>query len=285
MTNLNEELFESTVNFEDDAAPTKENTPEDAYKQAFEQEMEGMGDAGEQPPSQRLFERLSDEELQAVLDKAKLVDDLNERLRKTHDSAFGRIGSIENTIKELRESKPTQAPIDASLFKNLREYLGEDAELVEALAQDLSAMQLGIPLTPNFDLDLRFEQEKAAIQEQQQAFQDNQTALRQEFEMKLLTMQHPDWREINTSPEFAEWQGTLKPEDRQRLASTWDGIELSSAFSKFKGWKAKKAEFEANKQRRLDSNIPVRGNGYSRPNMNYDNDFERGFYEGAGIDT
>jgi hypothetical protein len=288
MTEKTEEpdLFESTVTFEDDPnPPPAQPTEEEIYDQAFNAELnpEGAETAGsEETETKRLFERMTDDELQAVFDKARQVDDLNERLKKTHDHAFGRIGSIEGTLKELREQKPA-APVPVALnpeqFKHVSEYLDDDG-LVQALVQDLSALQLGIPLLPNFDLEARLAEDDLRFTKQQETLTGELSKLRQEFEMKALSIVHPDWQEQLETPEFGEWQATLKPEDRQKLDESWDSRELSKAFSKFKDWKAKKAEFERNKQNTLEGNIPIKSNGAGRQQNHYASDYERGFNEG-----
>jgi hypothetical protein len=116
--------------------------------------------------------------------------------------------------------------------------------------------------------------------QQQQALNGELSKLREEFEMKALSIAHPDWQQQLNTPEFTEWQTTLRPEDQQRLGSTWDSQELSQAFTKFKDWKTKKAEFERNKQTTLEGNIPIKSNGGGRQQNTYNNDYERGFNEG-----
>jgi hypothetical protein len=284
MTEINQtpEPFESTVTFTDDPAPSQELTEEEIYEQAFNAELQQSEEAHQATDTRRIYERMTDDELQAVFDKAKQVDDLNDRLKKTHDSAFGRIGSIEGTLKELRDRQsaaPVQVPLSPEQFKHVKDYLDDDG-LVQALVQDLSALQLGIPLTPNLDLEARFAEDEVRFAQQQQTLNGELSKLREEFEMKALSIAHPDWQQQLNTPEFTEWQATLKPEDQQKLSSTWDSQELSQAFTKFKDWKTKKAEFERNKQTTLEGNIPIKSNGGGRQQNTYNNDYERGFYEG-----
>lgn len=280
--------FESTVEFQDDPPEQVALTPEQEFEKSFEENAGDGGNGGNEPqaPAKRLYETMSDEELKDVFDKARQVDQINERLKSNHDATFGRIGGIEQALKELRSQTPTAANIDKAALKNLTEYLGEDDEgLLDALAKDLSTLQLGIPLTPDFDGDARFAEETAKFHQQQQAYDNKLTELRREFEVRMLSIQHPDWEEINTVPEqtkeFVDWQLTLRPEDRKTLeeaSQNWDAKILSGALSKFKDWKGKKTEFEQNKNQRLQDNlVPTRGNGAARPPPNFDNDYEREF--------
>lgn len=229
---------------------------------------------------------MSDDELKDIFSKARQVDEINERLTKTHKDAFGRIGGLEQTIRELKETKttPQQVTLDKALFKHLSEYLGEENEMIDALAKDLSALQLGIPLTPNFDVDAKFAAEEVRFAERTKQLTEQLAETKREMEVRLLSIQHPDWEEINTVPEktqeFIDWQMTLKPDDRQKLESAsnnWDAKTLSSALTSFKGWKQKKTEFEASKSQRLTGNIPpTTGNSFQRPTKTND-DYESAF--------
>ena len=280
--------FESTVEFQDDPLEQVALTPEQEFEKSFgETADDGANDGGEpQEPAKRIYETMSDEELKDVFDKARQVDQINERLKSNHDSAFGRIGGIEQALKEIRSATPQAVNIDKETLKNLAEYLGEDDEgLLDALAKDLSSLQLGIPLTPNFDLDVRFAEEAEKLQQQQSVYEQKLTQLQRDFEVRMLSLQHPDWEEINTVPEktkeFVDWQLTLRPEDRKTLedaSQNWDAKVLSGALSKFKDWRGKKTEFEQNKNQRLQDNlVPTRGNGAARPPSNFDSDYEREF--------
>lgn len=282
--NTETEQFESTETFEETPQTVEkpELTEQELYEQSFEAEVNppNTDDAQANATQKRIYETMTDDELKAVFEKAKQVDELNERLKKTHDGAFGRIGSIESALKELRDMRPTAAPINPEMFTNLRAFLDDDSELVDALAKDLSALQLGIPLVPNIDLEAKFADEASRLEQRQQAFAEQQEQLRREFEMKLVDMQHPDWREVSQTQEFEDWMNTLKPEDKQTLETAWDGIVISRGMTKFKDWRAKKAEFESKKSERIAGNMPLNGSGSARPAPTYEDDYLRAFNEG-----
>lgn len=283
--------FESTQAFADDPKAPTEKTPDEEYDAAYEAELEAAGE-GQAGPAQRIYEAMTDDELKAVFDKARMVDELNERLQKTHRDAFGRIGGLEQTIREMKETakaQPQAAQLSREQFKHLSDYLGEDDDgLLEALVGDLSALQLGIPLAPNLDVESRFAEEQARIQAMQQEHEHKLVAMQRDLETKLLGFQHPDWQDYNTDPAkaqaFIDWQMTLTEQDRHKIAEAsqnWDGRTLANALTKYKEYAAKKAEHEQQKQARLAGNTPpTRGNGYDRPPPGYDNDYEAGFQQG-----
>lgn len=287
----NEATFESTAVFSDDPPAPKELTPEEEYDKSFAEASETLPEEppGDDAQAKRIYEVMSDDELKDVFEKAKRFDELNDRLNKTHKDAFGRIGGLEQVVKELKSRPEPQAvQVTKDQFKNLAGYLGEDDEMLDALTKDLSALQLGIPLTPNLNVEFKFEEERAKLAAEQQAFEQRMADMQRSIEVRLLSVQHPDWEEFNNVPEkakeFVDWQLTLKPEDRQALEQAslnWDARTLANALTKFKGWKAKKAEFEQQKQQRLEGSIPpTRGNGHFRPPPNLDNDYEAGFKAG-----
>ena len=276
--------FESTDTFTDDPITPEVLTPEQEFEKSFAEttdiQQAKEPETAPETPIRRIYEDMSDDELKDIFSKARQVDELNERLTKTHKDAFGRIGGLEKTVKELKEAKsnPQQVNISKDLFKNLAEYLGDDSEIPDALAKDLSALQLGIPMTPNLDIDAKLAAQEAKFAERQKELMDKLLETKRDLEVRLLSFQHPDWEEINTVPEktqeFIDWQMTLKPQDRQVLESAsnnWDAKTLSSALTKFKDWKAKKTEFENSKNNRLAGNVPpTNGNSYSRPTKTND---------------
>ena len=286
-----EAKFESATEFVDDPAEQPELTPEQEYDKSFEDALEppkeGEPDtAKEEVQAKRYYETLSDDEFKSVFEKARRFDELNERLKKTNNDAFGRIGGLENAIKEMRASAPQAVEINSAALKNLAEYFGDDSDgLVDALAKDLSALQLGIPMAPDFDIDARLASESEKIYGKQAEHEQKLQDMKRELDLKILTLQHPNWEELNTVPEktkeFIGWQQTLKAEDRKALdeaSFNYDVRALSVALTKFNAWKAKKDEFEQTKNQRLQDNlVPTKGNGATRPQPNFGSDYEREF--------
>lgn len=296
----NSGLFESTTDFVDDLPEPEALTPEQEFEKSFDEEV-AVNEVSnpivqeqaqqEAANNKRIYETMSDEELEEVFAKARLVDDLDKRIKQNHDATFGRIGSLEQQLKQFGNQAPQPVEINREKLTNLVAYLGEDDDgLLDALAKDLSALQIGIPLTPNFELDVKLAQEEQLIDEKTSKVEQGLLELRREMQVNLLTMQHPDWQDYNTVPEktkaFVDWQLTLKEEDRNALdqaSRNYDAATLSSALTKFKSWQEKKADQEANKNQRLqDGLIPTSGGMSSRPNFTNDNDYEAAFRRATG---
>ena len=251
---MSDNLFESNDNFDDidpidPIEPNEEEIVEDNFN-------EGIAIArNEEPEAPAIPETpfsLSKQDWEEVAAKAKSYDDLQERLTKTHDKAFGKIGQLEQELKELKairaqQFEPTQITKDT--FKNVTEYFA-DEDFAEKLASDLASVQFGGYGTSSADIEI-IRQEMASF--------------KQESEVKLLTVLHPDWIDVVNKPEFETWQQSLSPEGKAELAALqserWDGLQAAKAITGFKNWEKRKADAEAKKQERLAQAVPLKGAG------------------------
>lgn len=243
--------FESSDNF-DDVDLVADTGPADAERLAEKEFESGMAQSlGEQSQEEvvttekpgALIAGMTEDELKEAISKAKRFDELEGRLTKTHDTAFGRIGQMEQALKELQSRPAGQRPqINKDTFKSLTEYFGDDA-LSEAFANDLSGIEFGGGNQSSGD------------------YKQDIKALKEEMETKLLTVVHKDWRTIAKSEEFGVWQNSLSPESRQTLNETWDGEKMIEAFDSFKDWRSRKADAEQKKQQRLEEAMPAKSTG------------------------
>jgi hypothetical protein len=213
-----------------------------------------------------LIAGMTEDELKSVLDKARRVDEINETLTKATDKAFGKIGQLEQTINLLKQTNVANAstPLTKESFKHLSEFLGDDdSEMVDAIAKDLSSIQFGGGQSQVIDYDSINSSIAGKVDE-----------LSRSFEEKLLTVSHPDWREISIkeydsegrpifTDDYINWRASLNDDAKNIVDNSWNGIELSKAFKSFKDWKAKKANYEQTKQQRLDN--AVRPSGIGNP--------------------
>ena len=197
------------------------------------------------------FSWLKREDFQAIVEKANKVDDLSNRYQQLHDKAFGTIGQLKQELNALKQTRQS-APVSKEMFKEITEYFGDEA-LSEALAKDLSGLQLGGG-SPEINDD--------AINERiEQAVNSWAESINQKTELKILTLQHPDWERIKDTPDFQHWRTTLPPEQNNLLSETWDAITLSSAFASYKLWQGKKSDAAQKKQHRLEAAIAPTSGG------------------------
>ena len=212
-------------------------TDEEIIEEAFEQGLaKTLNEQAEEKPT--VEPEKPEYNIQELISKANRVDDLEQQLTKLHDKAFGTIGQLKQTIDELKTQKVGRPQVTKDSFKALAEYFDDDA-IAEAIATGFSNIEYAQPV----NVDERINQVRAEMQDQ--------------FELKLLTVAHPDWEEIKGAEEFSAWIGTLKPEAQETLNKSRDSTTLIKALNQFKTWRNGKQETEAKKQARLENAIPV----------------------------
>lgn len=247
-------------------APQVENESEnleleidDAFSEAFDEFGEEPSNEVKEAAIQEVIEQNPSFSEEQIRD---LFDQNNQRL-------FGKIGEIIREVKRLdeftkssiqpREAQPIQ--VTPEMFSTMREEFGED--FAAALAKDLSQIPLsqqanGIDQT---QIDYLLEQRIAQIENN--------------FEIKLVAREHPDWESIAQSQDFDGWKSQLPADIQDRLNTTWDSSFISAAISAYKRDKALHQEQQNKKQDRLEAAVmPTSTKGFDD---DYTDDFEEGF--------
>lgn len=291
-TQTDEDFYASTVEIQqDDNAENAGPTAEELAAQAFESGLaETLGSSeAEQPqePVKAQIAGMSEEELKAALEKAKRVDELEERLTKMHDKAFGTIGNLQATINELKTRQPSigKLQISKDMFAKSREYFDDDA-FAEALAADLANVQF--QGGGNSIDDSVIENIAAKVQAQ--------------TDLKLLNSFHPDWEKMITAgwqqakdpvtgadvqvrvftDEFNAWANTLKPEARESVYNSQDVVSVVNALNAFKNWRGKREAAEQEKKNRLEQAITPSGSGRAASSKSATDAFNEGLSEVVG---
>lgn len=273
---MSAELFDSQV---DDTEVTDAPAPsaEDKFEQAFEAAVELNDESpvvqqvDNQPSAPELIAGIPVDEFKAVFEKAKQFDELQAQHKQLSDKVFGTVGQLKQELNGLKQNR-SGFDVTADKFKALTEYFGDD-QLAQALAQDLGGLSIGGTAAEPIDFDSKLAEAT--------------TKLSQAFEIKLLTVQHPDWKQVTgvndagefTSESFINWLGTLSEEGRDRVLNSWDGVEMASAISKHKQWLSDRERKSQEKNNRLESNIAPRGIP-GIPNRSTIQDYESAFNAG-----
>jgi hypothetical protein len=176
-----------------------------------------------------VFYGLTETQVKTALAQAARVGDLEKQLTATHDKVFGTIGEIRQALKDLK-SAPAGTPVKVlkDAFKKLTE--NGYGDLAESLAEDFS----NLPLGPQSTFD-----QAAYDKSVDERVNSRLLDANKEFEKKLLTIQHKDWRGIYASDYFKIWRGTLPAEAQGVLDNSWDAATLSEALDDFKVWREK----------------------------------------------
>lgn len=161
--------------------------------------------------AQEVINSLSREEIEALI---------NGRAESIESRVFGKIGEFNRTLQQLQQSQPGQTKLEAEKLKRLREI---DPEFADAIAADLSEALVVGSSQPAIDENAVRNFVGSAM-----------NSLAQEYEAKLLTVAHPDWKEVATSDEFQAWLGKKPAEEQQSFNSTWDSTYLARVFNEYK---------------------------------------------------
>jgi hypothetical protein len=230
---------------------------------AFEAGFSGVEETPEpEPEPAKLIAGMTEDQLKELLAKAAEVD----KLREQQNKAFGALGSLKQSIEQLRNQprpKATAVQVTKEKFAKLSQMF---PEMAEALAEDLNGV-----LTGSAPADVTHIEQAV-----EQRLQERLEVQKMEFETKLLSTTHPDWQEVRSSPDFEKWMGLLKPEYAHQLQTTWDSRFVSDAMTEFKNWKSKAVQGQAQKKSRLEAAITPKG-GPVAPAKTLDDAFLEGF--------
>jgi hypothetical protein len=166
---------------------------------------------------------------QAIEENPHLTESqVRELFEHNNQRIFGKFGEVQREVKRLQElaqqsfeqqSNRQPVPVTADMFSNMREEFGED--FANALARDLSNIPLG--------------GSQSITQAQLDALVEQRTqSLQNDFEMKIVSVQHPDWQSIAESDDFNYWKSQLPETVQHELNTTWDSAFISRAMTAYK---------------------------------------------------
>lgn len=233
-----EAAFKSTRGAEEDAALVAAATTEEPEKELGEGETVNeevvepavTTTTTEEPP--KLIAGLTEEQVTAALSRAGA-------LQSTVDKMAGRLGSLMQQIEALKAAPPTTQAAQQSLNLKLEKLSSQFPELANLLREDLSSLQqeqVASP-APVAPAGLTQEQFDAALNARLAGATEQLT---EQMEVKILSIQHPDWLEIVKTPQFALFRDNVLPAGvGAQLMQSSDSAFISSKLTEFKEWRAK----------------------------------------------
>ncbi|MEX0385868.1 hypothetical protein [Spiribacter onubensis] len=292
--------------------PLNEPQSEDDFETAFAQYAGGK--ASEEPadetPPEAPGEEHADEEAQGhsigredetepepeddVSKRLAALEAENEKLKHSEASQRGRLGAYQKQInalqRELQERQNTPQAVPEQDNSAQRQEAAEAAGV-----EDWEALKSDFPEVAKA-LDARLESEKSRIEadrqrqaqleqrlaELQNAVQPIQQQAQDQYlrsQMDALSARHPDWREVVSAPEFAEWLNQQPPSLR-KLTESDDAAEAAALMDLYKSQRGAPEAAEGNstdrRQERLASaqSVPRRG---AAPKSGAPDDFEAAF--------
>ena len=252
----------SSAAVEQVAAP--EATADDAAFQAGYDAARSGGELPTEPEPPKLIAGFTEDQVKELLQKAAEVDQLKARESKM----FGTLGSLKQAIDAVRNQPQAPQGGPVRISGALKRLSAEFPEMAALLSEDLNEALQGQTQAGGID---------------QQAFRSELERSSKDMETKLLTMAHKNWRQDVQTPEFAQWKGTLPPDELHIVNDSWDAVSVSAALDKFKEWRSAATQTKQVRQNRLEAAITPKGNRQPAPSMSDEDAFVQGFKSARGI--
>ena len=227
---------------------------ESPEQQETEEQSEETVEAEEEP----LYAGLTESQLKAQLARVAEIDEVKAHVRQ----AFGKLGEMNQKLMSVQSASAKLSP------GQLKKLSSEFPEMAALLEEDLSSLSVG---NNGFDpTQIRQELEGKFSAELQQ--------IKQEQELKMLSMRHRDWQTIRSSDDFRVWEQTLPTEERQKLNDSWDALYVSDKFDEFKSWRDRAQSTKQHKTQRLAAAVTPTGVPKAGPStINEDDAFLAGW--------
>lgn len=255
---------ESTTSEAVEQAAAPEATADDAAFQAGYDAARSGGEPKPEPEPPKLIAGFTEDQVKELLQKAAEVDQLKARESKM----FGTLGSLKQAIDAVRNQPQAPQGGQVRISGALKRLSAEFPEMAALLSEDLNEALQGQTQAGGID---------------QQAFRSELERSSKDMETKLLTMAHKNWRQDVQTPEFAQWKGTLPPDELHIVNDSWDAVSVSAALDKFKEWRSAATQTKQVRQNRLEAAITPKGNRQPAPSMSDEDAFVQGFKSARGI--
>ncbi len=218
------------------------------------------------------FAKITEEQLARLVAKADEVDGLKTEHKRLLDSAFGKIGGMQQIIDQLKAN--TAAGMQIELTAEMKEAYPELSELLSKGKIKGTGTEAAVAAADPAHVQQLVEQGMAKARQE----------IEQASELKRLSRKHSDWKTVVSSPEYQAWLKMQPVKVQEDAATSWDSevtIPIIGAFKESrKPAPAKepvKADATSTRQQRLDAAVNPRGTGGHSSGPTEDDDFHAGF--------
>lgn len=248
----------------------QDSTIEDADKAAsVPAENAGDAPAGETPPVEEELAKISAKQFQELVSKASTVDEIRSAVEKLRGDAFGKLGGLERTIRQLQDGTAAGEPIVVSA-EDLAEVNAEYPDMGKTLAKDLTKILSKLKGTGAKGLspETVMEQLNPLLQQRDEAVRKAvKDEVRQELAIERLTERHENWREIvgpkGSNTEWRQWVAQQEPTYATEVLNSWNPTVVGKSIAKFLEAKAKASKTPATvastRSARLAEATPAKG--------------------------
>lgn len=214
----------------------------------------------ETPPPE--YAQVTKGDWEALQARAAKIDEIAAAQGQVRDTAFGRLGSLEQALKELRTAAAGQPVADEDLAQLAAEY------------PDLAKLSIFKKLRTGNAAPGLDEAQIAPLVDQRvsKASEEVHRQIERTFEMRLLQRDHPDWRAVvgvtddgkAVDSPYRTWLAAQPAEYQQKVGSAWNADIVGESIGKFKNHaktEAARAAAAAARTGRIAAAVPAKGDG------------------------
>lgn len=209
---------------------------------------------------------ITEDEYQELRNRAAMVDEIKSEHKRLLDTAFGKIGGMQQLIEKLQNQTPQGQNVEITEedMKDISEEYPElGGSLMKTLQKVLSKTKGVAPVREEKPEPVQFDpsQVESIVQ---QRLNEEVEKLNVKMELRDLTRAHPDWQTVRETTDFSSWRDSLPQAERDEFNSSMDAGYVSSKLTEFKTWMAKKQSAQketAKRQDRLRDAVQPKGTG------------------------
>lgn len=250
----------------------EENREEQEYREQLAAELWEDGDRAEFPAEQE--EQQAEPEaapeadpwegvpaalkqtLEALQSKVSAIDTIGNEVKQWS----GRVGAIQRELQLQRNAAEQAAKTvsEAPTKQQMAEAAQDDeawSELKDEFPEWADALEKRAD-----KLEKKFSEQIESLRQQQPQAPDL-SALRREYDQKLLTIKHPSWQQLVASPEYNEWLNKQPQDVRQKALESTDALECIEVLDQFTAAKSPVKDVVDKRKERLASSVSAPSGG------------------------
>ena len=189
------------------------------------------------PEPEVVYAKITDAQFQKLLNDVAGAQDARTAVEKVRGDAFGKIGGLERTIRQLQEATPVGQAITVKA-EDLASF-GDMPDIAVKLAEDLTKVLGKFKGTSPAPVVVDQEAENARITTLvDQRVAKERLAIEQKFALERLADRHEDWETVvgpptQTTP-FRTWLTAQGAAYETNVLQSWDPRVTSKALDTFK---------------------------------------------------
>ena len=207
---------------------------------------------------------LTDEDIASFRAATTELSTLKGQLR----DANGRIGALNDLLKQTREHKKDEGKAPVLSAVELKRMKEQYPELAETLTADIGELMATLAKPQDKDEVSRLIKEQVA----ESSFAERK---------QMLSDEHPDWEAIKKGEDLWKWIATLPADEASAFQNSANPLYVAKKLTVFKAWRDGATKAKDDSQERLEAAITPRGvPRTSKSTMSDEEAMLKGFEEG-----